>query len=428
MAVFDLGPTAGGRLGASLGTGISNSLQNLAASRMQQIQQRQQRQQLSQGLQALFNPEESEKLSNLSPDLLKNIISEKSKAQQRKVSAAPGLQSLIPGLSSDDAQKISELTPGIQLEFYRNFLNTPAVQEEVATEEQNLVQPQQNIQQLPIEQQLSPEQKLKSLEKNPEIIQNIPKELSKEQRISEHKAKQAAKKETTTVPTQNKKKTPGEKLQEAKQKQLSGKKEQEIAKEERVLEHKEIQQSKKYAEELDKSHRAIREGKFRLGRMKELTEKGSLGIPLLNYGIRTITKGISGHGIDLTALLTADAQEMEKLSQDFSKNAKDYFPGKILQTEFESFMRTIPSLSQSNEGRRKVMHNIDTLWDLQELYYKAKEDIIEENNGKIPPRLESLIEKRTKKESDKLSEKFAQGIPRKDEGFLKHLGAGITNY
>ena len=170
MANFYVGPQLqeqpgfGATFGAGLGQGLSSGLQALANLQVQNLQQRRQRQGTAQALQGLgYAPEIAQQLSQFDPDTLKAVVQQQMKSQLTKQSSASGLQELIPGLQPQQYESIASLTPGLQIEFYRNYLQS--LGQEVPTAESLMqnIQPgigspilQQTLNELAPQEQLQP--------------------------------------------------------------------------------------------------------------------------------------------------------------------------------------------------------------------------------------------------------------------------------
>ena len=117
--------------------------------------------------------------------------------------------------------------------------------------------------------------------------------------------------------------------------------------------------------------------------------------------------------------MTADAQELQKLTVDFIKGAKSYFGPRITEREVQMYLQSIPNLSQSKQGRLKVIENNKIMNEAALVKEQAMRDILKENRGKVPFDLEDQLEERTKGKLDKLSEQFVAGLSLPSAGFGK---------
>ena len=102
----------------------------------------------------------------------------------------------------------------------------------------------------------------------------------------------------------------------------------------------------------------------------------------------------------------ADIEEFEKLSSEFVKNAKQYFGSRITQKEVELFMNTVPSLMQTDSGKKKLIENIRSLNELTEIEAKAARSIIKENRGIPPIDIEQQVQDRIGNKLDKAAKRF----------------------
>lgn len=151
------------------------------------------------------------------------------------------------------------------------------------------------------------------------------------------------------------------------------------------------------------------DGNRRLKRMMALINRGDLGAPIGNAVIKTASEGIFGFGIDLTNLMTADAQEFSKLSADFAKNAKDFFPGRVTDNDLKVFMKTVPNLAQSKAGMHRLINSMEAVNETKYVKYDALKQILQANGGRRPDNLEILIEEITAPKLDKLAQQFITG-------------------
>lgn len=186
-------------------------------------------------------------------------------------------------------------------------------------------------------------------------------------------------------------------------------------------EHKEIEaESKAFSKEIDDKAKAAKESTPRLMKMYELVKKGNLTPSQISSVFKTVENGIQllGIGFDMNNLLNGDSQEFAKLSSDFSKLISNYFPGgRITNVMIEQFMKTIPTMVQSDEGKLRVISNLMNLNEAASVYAKAKKDILKETRGKIPLNLQDLIQERVGPELAQLEENYLNGEVKSLPGF-----------
>lgn len=186
-----------------------------------------------------------------------------------------------------------------------------------------------------------------------------------------------------------------------------------------------------YLQTLGDEAKAAKQSDLRLKRMEKLVDEGSLpiaefynqfkymsedfksGIPGVGGLIDTAAGAIGKIGLSIQRNVTSrDMQEFEKLSRDFIKDAKNYFGARLTDNDLNQFMLTIPTLSNTDAGKKAIMRNMRIMNKAAELKEKAAQNIIKENRGRIPAELDRFVEERTSKQLDKLAEEFIDGVPK----------------
>lgn len=197
-------------------------------------------------------------------------------------------------------------------------------------------------------------------------------------------------------------------------------------KEERQVETEASKESKEFVQKIRSEHEAARDNRKRLNRMEYLMDHGNFGSPLRNQAIKWFEHPLGPHGptFDVTSWMTADAQEMEKLSADFAKGAKEFFPGRVTDNDLKLYMRTVPSLMQSKAGMQRLINSMKTVSDAQDLKYNAMRAVIKANGGKRPFDLEDQVEDLVGHQLDRLANDFVKGPLVEESG----LGAGVFRY
>lgn len=74
-------------------------------------------------------------------------------------------------------------------------------------------------------------------------------------------------------------------------------------------------------------------------------------------------------GIPLGALEDPSSELYQKLSFDLLKGLPETYGNRILKVEVDNFLKTIPSLLNSPEGRRMIASNMLKLGEMKEVYY-----------------------------------------------------------
>jgi len=175
-----------------------------------------------------------------------------------------------------------------------------------------------------------------------------------------------------------------------------------------VERHKADKETLPYYNQLKKESKGSKENLQRLNRMEQLIKKGNLPTSGWSSLFDSLAKGIWGVGINLKPLYHADAQEFEKISNDFVKNAKDVFGGRLTDADLKVFMSTVPTLSLSNAGKMRVINNLRYANEANQVRDKIAEDIIKANGGRRPINLQALVEEMAGPRLDVLAQKFKE--------------------
>lgn len=411
-------------LAESLGTALGAGISNYTAGKLEDLIQRNQRQQTALGLQGLFDPQKAQQLSNLPIEILQPLVAQQSKVQAQIPTSAPGLRQIMPELSDQEAEKIGSLTPALQTLVYRNYLDTPpSLRGSTLDNIVGDIQQKTPVVPASVSKPLIQEQQA--------ALANINKPaMTKEQRIADHLAKKAAiaqpeaTKVTAPTPETTAPAKPKTVAQLVREEGMSVKEAKEAIKEEKKAELLATKESKEIYENTLREAKAADSNDERLRRMEKLINEGKFGIPVVNSLIKSVAKGIFGFGLDLTSLLTADAQEFDKLSTQFAAGAKDIFPGRVTNADLDLYMRQIPTLSQSKAGMRRVIRSMKSANEAARLRKDAMVNIIKKNGGKRPMNLELLIEEAVGPQLDLLAYDFINAPRIPEEGF----GSGIWKY
>jgi hypothetical protein len=163
-----------------------------------------------------------------------------------------------------------------------------------------------------------------------------------------------------------------------------------------------FKETKEVRKDLLNQSKAAKENDLRLDRMNELNEQGKLIPGLYNDLMKKF-------GVDFSALKNPDSQEFEKLSVDMLKNAREIFGARVTNFEVQNFLKSIPNLSQSKEGRSRVIRNFKLLNEGARARSDALRDVLKENRGVPPYDLGEQVEEKIGPKLDQISEKFVAG-------------------
>ena len=100
------------------------------------------------------------------------------------------------------------------------------------------------------------------------------------------------------------------------------------------------------------------------------------------------------------------SQEFNKLSQEFLREIKNVFGGKITDLEVKSFMKMVPTLANTRQGRLRIYRNLDYMYQAKKLPLKIAREIKKENGGKVPYDIEDQVSERVEKKLQQLAKKM----------------------
>ena len=351
--------STGQQAGENFGGGISQALQQFGQHKLQQMQQRQHRGQLGHALKSLGLPEEVAFL----PENLQQVFLKQHLAQPQQQAFAEALGGLLGGEQQPQQAGQAQQMQGVQEQGQQM---APQLQQAMGQ------QPQQQVQ-----GQRAPN--LKGL--NQQQATQLAQLGLKKQAIEEQRRQFMTKQELEQQKRQDRKQMHWDK--------------------ETAPVYKEISDFAKAAKDSD----------IRLGRMEELNEGKGLNNAAFESILKT-AEGILPFGmqLDLTALRSADSQEFNKLSTDFLKDAKKFFGSRVTDSEIKLFLKTVPQLSNTQEGRRRVIQNLRLFNEAATIRSDIADNIIEENGGDRPYNFKSLIERRAKKRLDGIADTFRMGV------------------
>lgn len=183
-----------------------------------------------------------------------------------------------------------------------------------------------------------------------------------------------------------------------------------------------------YIKDMSEEYKDAEMNDRRLNRMEELIKSKNLTRPRTAALLNTLEHGFLGTGINLHSLMSPESQEFDKLSKEFLKNAKNIFGSRITDADLKTFLKMVPDLTQSREGKHRLIYNMRLYNEGVRIRKKAMDAALKENNGHAPLNLESLVEEKAAPKLDALAEKFKTGYqkPKKEPKSAFHLGNPIT--
>lgn len=397
-----VGPSLGSALGKGIAQPFEEGLNLLAQKKLMQIQQQQQQQaadaerkRYEQGLAPVLGQETAQFLSNLGPEERKAALQNIGSLMQ--LSGQPGMQQQVP--IQNPIQQLQQLQNPINVANFMGLLGQP---------NQGIISEQQEMQ--PQEQQ-----------NNGMQVPHEPGMQNKAQLVEDIFTSPHEKREQRKIEIQEKKLA----LQE-----------QQYA----------MKETKAYADTVLKDQKAQKMNDLRLNRMNKLIDDNKLpnaalwkflsdiedsGISNVGGGglagaalgsafpgIGTVIGGIAGSVVGALASPLAgaaksiirkdnpDIDEFEKLSGDFVKNAKDIFGSRITDADLKAYMKTIPTLMQTDAGKKAVIANLKAVNEMGKVEAETMRQIIKENGGKRPIDLEQQVYDRMGDQLDELAQLF----------------------
>lgn len=135
-------------------------------------------------------------------------------------------------------------------------------------------------------------------------------------------------------------------------------------------------------------------------------------------------------GIPIGALDNPNNEVFQKTSLDLLKGLPDTYGNRILKVEVDNFLKTIPSLENSVEGRRMIASNLLKLGEMKEVYYnemRREQKRLLDNNEKFPKDFEQRVFDQVKPMIDRINNDFIKmteikHIPPETVPFFTPLG------
>jgi len=115
-------------------------------------------------------------------------------------------------------------------------------------------------------------------------------------------------------------------------------------------------------------------------------------------------------GIPLGALENPSSELYNKLSQDLLKGLPETYGSRILKVEVDNFLKTIPTLMNSPDGRRMIASNMLKLGEMKEVYYnemrKQQTEALDKN--KFPRDFQQKVFDQVKPQIDRINNEFVK--------------------
>jgi hypothetical protein len=182
---------------------------------------------------------------------------------------------------------------------------------------------------------------------------------------------------------------------------------QELALKEKQIKQKETEAAWKYSkqdiEDITKGSKQAKEFIQDLNRMQDIEKEGQINTPFWNELLKR-------SGFDIPALKDPGSQEFDKIAANFQRMARSIYGARISNFEISQFLRTIPDLSQTPEGRKRIIANLKRINRGAIEYFKTMRQIIKENKNIPPYDLRIEIEHKIGKRLKKITQQFKEDL------------------
>jgi len=159
--------------------------------------------------------------------------------------------------------------------------------------------------------------------------------------------------------------------------------------------------SSEYRDKVVREYEGAVSSDLRIDKMMKKAESGQLSTPLM-------VKTLEFAGLPLSILKNPTTEEYAKLENDYVRDVTSIFPGAIKNFEIESYLKTIPGLLNSDEGKILVGKNVKLTNQAKIIKYKAAEQILKENKGVPPRNFDMAVNDRIRDQMEDLKEKFME--------------------
>jgi len=167
--------------------------------------------------------------------------------------------------------------------------------------------------------------------------------------------------------------------------------------------------TKDYRDETTKGIKGYKQTVTRLNRMETLNEGGKLDSPLK-------AKFLENLGLDFA--MSPESQEYNKLVNDFTKNARDYYGARVTNFELQRFLKMLPTLQNSKAGRELILGNMRLLESPKEMEYNLMRAITKaakKERSSLPLDLQEEVFDSLAPELDKMAQEFKSNLSALEE-------------
>ena len=120
----------------------------------------------------------------------------------------------------------------------------------------------------------------------------------------------------------------------------------------------------------------------------------------------------------IPALASDDAQRFVKTVNDFTINAKDSYGARVTNFDLQSFMRRLPTLANSESGRRQIIQQMKIINDINLAHENSLHEVIDEYGG-----IRNIDMDKAEELARKRSEPIIKGLSKQ----LKQIGKEVDH-
>lgn len=378
--------------GNSLGSAIGEGLAALAQGKSDQLVRNHQRKNTKEALLGFgFSPEKAEQLSHFDPQILREVV--KNERKKPSMAYTNAIESLTSGGKQSQQRPMQQQQSPIerlaQQQEMPGFAQ-PSVEESILN---NL----RNSQHRPL---LDQSRGLQNLQQHPgeELMRNLMQQQGQVPQMQQPQDQQQS--QLMQRPEQTRIDYSAMSPEEAKEVYRL---ERDRRKEEEELARNRFKDTKEFRKEILAKAAQARENLESLDRLEDLNKEG-------NLNSNAYMEFLKGVGLDIPALMTADSQEFNKITSNFIRGAKAIFGSRVTEKELQYYLQTIPQLSNTPEGRQRVILNLKKLHHGEQEMLKSYKQILQENKGVPPNDIAEQVEERSAKKLDAIARQFKKDV------------------
>lgn len=143
-------------------------------------------------------------------------------------------------------------------------------------------------------------------------------------------------------------------------------------------------ENKKFYDKLQDSADSAEKMQFEIDKMIQLVRSGKL--PPSQYAnlVEKLGAGILGSFFNPNTLIGKEGEEYNKLAATLMSGAKDIFGSRITNFDMAQFLKMIPTLMNTDEGKLEILRDLSILNQMKIKHAQIARDIAIHNKGYLP--------------------------------------------